>query len=132
MIDFLRVAVLLVALVIWGVMGFIFWIPFLIRQIAVFSVLILHATLTNQDPSAAGVGLDLAVTFYANGFRKIISAMYREGHSNSGGGMEFRPGRFIGEMVWTAMFWLTTLFATGLLDGLITRIGTAIRSAAER
>lgn len=102
MIDFLRLAVLVVALVIWSVVGFVFWIPFLIRQIAVFSALILHATLTNQDPSAAGVGLDLAVTFYANGFRKIISAMYQERQSGSGGGMEFRPARFIGEIVWTA------------------------------
>lgn len=113
-------------------MGFVFWIPFLIRQIAVFSALILHATLTNQDPCAAGVGLDLAVTFYANGFRKIISAMYQERQSGSGGGMEFRPARFIGEIVWTAMFWVTTLFVTGQLDGLISRIGTAVRSLAER
>jgi len=103
LIDFLRLAVLVVALVIWSVVGFVFWIPLLIRQITMFSVLILHATLTNQDPSAAGVGLDLAVTFYANGFRKIISAMYRERHTGSEAGMEFRPLRFMAEMAWTTV-----------------------------
>ena len=51
MIDFLRLAVLIVALVIWSVVGFVFWIPFLIRQIAVFSALILHAARKTRNGS---------------------------------------------------------------------------------
>ena len=106
MLGFLRFIVRLVVLGVWAVVGFVFWIPLLTRQVATFSALILYMTLTNQDSATVGRGLDLAVTFYMDGFRKILSAA---DHPTSTVNMEFHLPSFVAQLVWTVAFWLVVL-----------------------
>ena len=49
--NFIRTVIKVVSLAIWGIIGFIFWIPLLVRVTAVFSGAILIYAVNNQDTS---------------------------------------------------------------------------------
>jgi hypothetical protein len=58
-------------LLVWMVLGFILWIPLLTRVIAAYVATIVASLYTQHDPTAARIGLQTAVGFYANGFTQI-------------------------------------------------------------
>ena len=64
-----------VLLVIWGVVGFIFWFPFLLRMISYFSMMLLLSITNGRDIKRAEVGLDKSIRFYLIGFETIHSSM---------------------------------------------------------
>ena len=109
-IAFIRMAVLFITLLIWFVIGFIFWVPLLARTISVFSFSILHANITGTDASYYSSVLDKAVLFYIDGFRKILSAM-QISHLDDETHMEiptFHWIRFALEIATTIVFWGAT------------------------
>ena len=73
----IRHLVLGISIVIWSIVGFIFWVPMLLFSILHFSALILYATLTVANPSHLASRLEHAVRFYVDGFKIIIEAVCR-------------------------------------------------------
>mgnify|MGYP001613506013 CR=1 FL=1 len=78
--SYIRVIVQIVAIGIWSVIGFIFWIPLLFRVTAVFSGSILIYAVNNQDTSPLRAYLDAAIGFYDRGF-KIINSTFSKNYS---------------------------------------------------
>lgn len=57
----------------WALIGFVLWIPFVLRAIAVFSGAVMLATVARDRSisATASQGLMISVTFFAEGFRYI-------------------------------------------------------------
>ncbi len=102
--------IFLVALVVWAIIGFIFWIPMLTRATTVFAGMILYATLTGQKADALREYLRLASGFYPDGFRITKDALYPTDTGATPSEIEFYPGRFILEFFWTIVFWVGVLW----------------------
>lgn len=124
--------ILVLTLVIWSVVGLVFWIPLLARSTAVFSAGILLAALARRDARAYGRQLEAAISFYPDGFRKTIDALTAESLEDREADYLSVPiGRFIGESLWAALFWLGVLFALenlGLGPGLLHEAVGRLRS----
>ena len=104
--------ILLLTLAIWSVVGLVFWIPLLARSTAVFSAGVLLAALSRGDASAYGRQLQGAISFYADGFRQTIDALWVESADNRNvASPSLHIARFVGESLWAALFWLGVLFA---------------------
>ncbi len=56
---------------IWAVIGFLFWIPFLTRMIAVFVFAVLSSVTHASSTINAEKGLKVAISFYMDGFSLI-------------------------------------------------------------
>jgi hypothetical protein len=111
----LRIAVTVVALAIWGVIGFVFWVPLLARATASFSSLILYTTLVGSNSSGTADTLDAATNFYIRGFENIFKAYEDRNPSNPEADV-FAFGRFVVEVLWAVFFWgsfLSTLYTVG-------------------
>lgn len=111
-ISAIRVCVFLLVIIVWGFIGFFYWIPVLARSIGVFAAAITVAAFKSVELEGAKEGLDYAITFYADGFRRIVETLYTaEGH----GARTHRPEtlrRFllgllvlIPNTVWSVLFW---------------------------
>jgi hypothetical protein len=78
-----RVCVFLAVTFIWAVVGFVFWVPLLVRMIAVFATAVLVAALNNTDTTRAQHGLDKAVRFYFDGFERAAQILHPPQHTAS-------------------------------------------------
>lgn len=109
------------AMGVWLLIGFVFWIPLLVRAGIGFSVEVVNATLTGRSAEAAGTMLKRAVDFYRSGFVTAIEAVQdrqrgtpvrgpyaRDGEAEVG----VSPRGFINELGWTVLIWY--LIASGL------------------
>ena len=117
----LKLPILAVTIAVWAVVGFLFWIPLLARTTAMFSVGILYATLTREDPAVYGHHLHTAIGFYPEGFRKTLDALYpdQENAPPTESDSPLHVGRLVLEAIWAGVFWLGILFTleqTGLLS----------------
>lgn len=114
--------VLVVTLGVWAVVGFIFWIPMLVRTTTSFSSVLLYATLFGKDPSDFGRPLVFATTFYIAGFKNIMNALLQTDRRSSAGGFSaFQWGRYLLEICWAGVFWyflLYSLFSLGYVQWL--------------
>lgn len=81
------------------------WIPLLIRTTAVLLVAVMHGALTNQPSSHAVKHLEKAMSFYFDGFRRIIEAFDKRA-SSTGDKTEIHLARFLLEMLWAALVWV--------------------------
>src|SRR5712691_4674925 len=67
-----------VVLVVWSVVGFLLWVPFLTRMILVFTGAVITTIYKNTDPTKAQKGLEAGVRFYIHGFELILASMRNE------------------------------------------------------
>jgi hypothetical protein len=93
------------------VFGFLLWIPFLLRLMALYMAAIVTSTLTGGNDQAASAGLERGMSFYTDGFTRIGRVL--------GGGRPIwlpplpsqRTGHLfwivLGHLVWTVLFWFT-------------------------
>jgi hypothetical protein len=95
----------IVALVIWTIVGFLFWIPFLARSIAAFSGMILYSALTGVDSKALGRQVEQAIEFYPVGFRRIGEALFGATGTTDAQPPVVKFDRFVLDIVWTLLFW---------------------------
>lgn len=103
----IKLPILVLVVVIWTVLGLAFWIPLLARSIAVYASTVLLANIAGGSSEVAGHRLQLAVRFYADGFRNIIDSLYRtNGPRDDSGSSGLNLGRLLTEAVWTALFWI--------------------------
>lgn len=108
LVRIVMVLVLLVALAVWAVVGFIFWIPLLIRATSVFSTSLVHSAITNQKPSNLGAGLEAAAGFYFNGFKSAFSTFSGDSNQTTSN-KEIRLGAMFLEILWAAFSWVLIL-----------------------
>lgn len=112
MIWLIKGPILLLTLGIWTVVGLVFWIPLLARSTAVFSTGILLSTLAGRGAYAYGRQLDMAISFYANGFRHIIESLTKQHTVETPIDPPLPIWRFLGESLWATVFWIGIFFIT--------------------
>src|SRR4051812_4865299 len=101
----------LIALLFWAVVGLIFWIPLLVRVIAIFCVnIVYNVVVTNpkEYSERMKIPLDHAIVFYTEGFKRIISTLTIDDTSeinfkNQQGSITWT--KFFGELLWVVIFW---------------------------
>lgn len=97
--------IFLISLLLWAVIGLIYWIPMLFRATTTFAGRILQASLTHQNVDDLAQYLRVASGFYFDGFRRIKQALYGPEVSAPPKSRELFHGRFIIELLWTTGFW---------------------------
>jgi len=100
-------------IIIWAVIGFLFWIPLLVRTVATYTGLIVYSAITGADISHASMQLDSASAFYARGFSNIYSQA--SGTEEQRRALRHRRPLtvdttttvigFVMEVIWTLVFW---------------------------
>jgi len=115
----IRIIVLVIVLVFWSLFGFVFWIPLLTRTIALFSFNLVYTMLManpKEYTERLKTGLYIAIEFYIEGFNRIFNVMFPGGGENSTTEQvktklfeNFKWARFIGELIWTLIFWGTVI-----------------------
>lgn len=67
----IRMMVWITVTTIWIVVGFLFWIPFLLRIVFYYTGMVVISTFTDADMQPAENSLASAITFYTTGFSKV-------------------------------------------------------------
>ena len=118
-IGVIREVVLVISLIIWSVVGFLFWIPMLIQAIIHFSALVVYATITDSDSDLLAAHLERAVRFYLQGFRNIIHAVYRKSpHGTPTADMDVNWVVIAWHLLSTVLFWGALIFYVVYVSGL--------------
>ncbi|MGI9628847.1 MAG: hypothetical protein ACR2QM_18575, partial [Longimicrobiales bacterium] len=110
------------AMLVWLIIGFVFWVPLLIRATVSFSAEVVNATLTGRSATAAGEMLKRAVGFYKSGFVVAVEAIgepkargdgsrFYDDDKEDGWGIDARG--FLNELAWTALIWYLIASAVG-------------------
>jgi hypothetical protein len=106
-----------ISLLIWGVAGFLVWIPLLVRATLSFSLNLLHATLTAQTAERSGLVLKDAINFYRRGFVVAIEAI--KGGTTADQDVPIERGVSVStglnHVVWAFLSW----YFLGLLVGVV-------------
>lgn len=103
-LEALTWAILAVVLLVWAVVGAIFWIPLLLRAMLRFCIGLIEAMFAGQRPIQAAKILRNAVGFYRRGFVVAVEAVTREDvpedHRRPAG-----ESRLLFEVFWAALVW---------------------------
>lgn len=107
------------AVLLWIPAGFVFWIPYLLRQTASYVLSVLYAGLTGGEPERARARWTRSVAFYRLGFQRIVHAFDSgetppAARSASPAGRRGGMGRFLFEVAWSALVWGAALWLLGL------------------
>ncbi len=71
-------AILAIVLVVWAVVGAVFWIPLMLRTVLQFSLSHLKSVFVGKRPEGAARALQSAVSFYRRGFVVAFEVIMRE------------------------------------------------------
>jgi hypothetical protein len=110
LIELVYLLILIVTVTGWTVVGFLVWVPLLIRMTMVLTGVVLYSALVgDKDPvTKAQQGLYFAVRFYLRGFEHFIT-FYRERHEGEPqGGLlpsKIRWQEMIVQCVWVIVAW---------------------------
>ena len=107
--------VLGVALLIWAVVGAIFWIPLLIRALFRFSISLAEAMFEGHKPARAARTLLDAVNFYRRGFIVAIELVTREQIYEDEEG-PVKENRLLTEFLWALVVWYFIFLLLGLIQ----------------
>ena len=110
--------VLGVCLVAWAIIGFLLWIPRVLRAMFLFSVALVQATTTDSSAEDAGTRLRRAAEFYTRGFTRAVQGIRSttrrdQQESKSGDGWHIDIGLILREAGWAAVIWYTILLSFG-------------------
>ena len=112
-------AIILVAiLLVWLVVGVIFWLPWILRASFLFVLSLMESTFQGTKPTEAAKVLRDAVSFYKRGFEVAIDMVTREELDEDEENEAVRPegGRLLREMVWAAVVWYFILLWVGTIQ----------------
>jgi hypothetical protein len=108
----------------WTLVGLFLWIPRVLRAVLVFSVSLIHATLTETSVEAAGRSLRSAADFYRRGFASAVESIRPPTPEAEGDHDDdprragsIQPGPIIRETAWAIVVWYVVVWSTGLLQG---------------
>jgi hypothetical protein len=108
-----------ISLLMWAVVGFLLWIPLIVRAIFSFSVSLAHATLTNETADRAGMVVKDAINFYRRGFVVAFEAVRGPARLDP----DLLPpervvssGSAVNELTWAAVSWYFLLLLLGIVE----------------
>ena len=136
-VGILMVLILVVAEVVWAIVGFMFWVPLLARAATIFSTVIVYARVTGQAPEDMRDYLRVATSFWFEGFVAAKEALFPTTRRENAAALDVKIGRLCGEVAWSLLFWLlvawvwdrsatqevVSAYVISVLDGL-QRVGT--------
>lgn len=98
--------------VVWAVLGFILWIPLLVRVVAAFcGTLVYHMVVQNPNAvNKSSISLKLAIEFWGRGFKAVEETTkgIQSGNQfkvNPFKKEDFNVNSFIAQIAWTILFW---------------------------
>lgn len=100
-----------IVLTLWLVIGFLLWVPLLVRMISSLAFNAMVSTYTKADVGEVQLALREAVSFYGRGFSTINRAVSEDATTY----LASRPmgatawKKLIQEIFWATLFWLMTL-----------------------
>lgn len=116
-VTLVRLAVWIVVTAAWAAVGFILWVPFLARVIAVYTAVVITSTLTGADLGRSEAALHTAISFYSEGFRRIFRLARHDGTVTEFKGTSINLVHFLLAVVHTLYsiaFWLGVLWTLGI------------------
>ena len=114
-------SILSACLAVWAVVGFIFWVPFLLRSMLRFTFALSGSMLTGEQPVEAGRILRETVSFYRRGFTVAIDAVFGVEKSQAASGARTKRARvstryFVFEVLGAFVFWYLVLLFAGVVE----------------
>jgi hypothetical protein len=108
-------AILFVVLVVWAVVGAVFWIPLLVRAMLRFCVNLIEAMFEGQKPVRAARTLKEAVSFYRRGFVVAIEVVTKEEIADAAEG-PVTENRLLFEVFWALLVWYFIALLMGWIE----------------
>lgn len=109
--TYVRYGLWLLLSALWGVFGFLFWLPYLLRSCATFLFSVFSSALTDSSDWEAEEKLRLSAQFYRRGFERIYSlrlsypeSRYRQTATSERPDVSSTLWLF-GELAWAVVFW---------------------------
>jgi hypothetical protein len=65
----------IVAAIVWAIIGLFFWIPMLAKSVTIFTFSVLANAIVNRPAASSARNLERAVVYYVNGFGIIFSTL---------------------------------------------------------
>lgn len=97
-------AILVVILVVWAVVGAVFWIPLMIRAMITFSYSLMESMFEGHKPARAARVLRDAVSFYRRGFVVAFEAI-KGGQIDERAEGPVTEYRLLREFLWALVVW---------------------------
>jgi hypothetical protein len=108
-------AILAIVLVVWAVVGAVFWIPLMLRTVLQFSLSHLKSVFVGKRPEGAARALQSAVSFYRRGFVVAFEVIMRE--EIDGNAKHPETGNLLLlELLWAVPVWYLILFGVGVIQ----------------
>jgi len=115
-VGYLTWGILAVCLALWAVVGFIFWIPLVLRSILHFSFVLSQSMLQGTEPVEAGRVLRETVAFYRRGFTVAIDAVFGAPKKKQQPAVRLSLRHLLNEMLWATVFWYLVLYLVGFAE----------------
>lgn len=111
-----------ICLAVWALAGAVFWLPTMVRAVAVFSLSLVEATMKGERPEDAARALREAVTFYSRGFATAVEVVTRAPEEERGRrraearkrSVDF--SRLAREALWALILWYLVLWIVGAVE----------------
>jgi hypothetical protein len=117
--NMLTWTVLSACLALWAGIGFLLWLPLVLRAMARFVFALAGSMLNGERPVKAGENLREAVSFYRRGFSVAVDAVFHDAKKvrHEEGTVRRRPRMtprdFVFEILWATVFWYVLLYFLG-------------------
>ena len=111
----IQLVVCVVLIVVWTVVGFLFWIPFLVRAIGAYTTAVLGATFTGASLYSAQRGLDTAVRFWFAGYQVVLESRHstssplRATRLEEGPPLKHFVDQLLGHLLFALLFWCSAV-----------------------
>lgn len=99
-IRLVRIAVGIIVLAIWAVIGFVFWIPLLARATAYFSGTVIYSAITEGSADASSRQLEKAIKFYTYGYKMVFDYLLHDKED-----MDYKKDRTSTSLDWQDILW---------------------------
>ena len=108
-----KFVIYLIVMILWAAIGFVIWIPLIVRMILIFTGSIIAEVISTDKNYTALLEqrLNYAISFYPGGFRRIEDSIFGDPDE-----VTERPDMsgdlriILGEVIWSAVFWTITSF----------------------
>lgn len=114
----------------WAIVGFLVWVPLLIRTTMLLSATVLYSTLFGDQDRVVNAEQNLyfAVRFYLRGFEHFVNFYRRRHEATPKAGLlpsKIHWKEMVVQCVWVAVAWSLVYFG---VHALLSRLTSAIRS----
>ena len=115
-VRYLTWGILGACLAVWAVIGFLLWVPLMLRSMLRFSVSLAESMLQGAKPAEAGRILRETVEFYRRGFTVAIDAVFGPPPKKQETESRLTLKRILLEILWAAVVWYVILYAVGFAE----------------